>query len=150
MLLLLVAELQRLGRTVRCSEARVFGLSIEQLTFRLSDARAAVKAWFKSLGADLAPYSYGSNSCVTCCVSALRAGGRCPPRRPRWSCETRAYDEGDRGLMLDGEEHWNAPLAEILLSRKIGTLHVKLVGGPELGHCTAGHGRVQQPTDLHA
>ncbi|MFI9549770.1 hypothetical protein ACIHAR_38700 [Streptomyces sp. NPDC052016] len=30
--------------------------------------------------------------------------------------------------MLDGEEHWNAVLAEILLSRKIGTVHVKLVG----------------------
>ncbi|MFE4172580.1 hypothetical protein ACFRR7_11030 [Streptomyces sp. NPDC056909] len=30
--------------------------------------------------------------------------------------------------MLDGEEHWNAVLAEILLSRKIGALHVKLVG----------------------
>ncbi|MET9118919.1 hypothetical protein ABZX38_32630 [Streptomyces longwoodensis] len=30
--------------------------------------------------------------------------------------------------MLDGEEHWNAVLAEILLSRKIGALRVKLVG----------------------
>ncbi|MET9114044.1 hypothetical protein ABZX38_07550 [Streptomyces longwoodensis] len=30
--------------------------------------------------------------------------------------------------MLDGEEHWNAVLADILLSRKIGALHVKLVG----------------------
>ncbi|MGX1547412.1 hypothetical protein [Streptomyces adustus] len=30
--------------------------------------------------------------------------------------------------MLDGEEHWNAVLAEILVSRKIGATHVKLVG----------------------
>ncbi|MCL7377224.1 hypothetical protein [Streptomyces sp. 35G-GA-8] len=30
--------------------------------------------------------------------------------------------------MLDGEEHWNRVLADILLSRKIGTIHVKLVG----------------------
>ncbi|MFJ6723582.1 hypothetical protein ACIQPQ_01565 [Streptomyces sp. NPDC091281] len=30
--------------------------------------------------------------------------------------------------MLDGEEHWNAVLAEILLSRKIGAAHVRLVG----------------------
>ncbi|MEU5256309.1 hypothetical protein [Streptomyces longwoodensis] len=30
--------------------------------------------------------------------------------------------------MLDGEEHWNAVLAEILLSRRIGALHAKLVG----------------------
>ncbi|MEU3275789.1 hypothetical protein [Streptomyces antibioticus] len=30
--------------------------------------------------------------------------------------------------MLDGEEHANAVLAEILLSRKIGAAHVKLVG----------------------
>ncbi|KUO13923.1 hypothetical protein [Streptomyces sp. DSM 15324] len=30
--------------------------------------------------------------------------------------------------MLDGEEHWNATLAEILLSRKIGAAHVKLLG----------------------
>ncbi|MFJ4786310.1 hypothetical protein [Streptomyces sp. NPDC088794] len=30
--------------------------------------------------------------------------------------------------MLDREEHWNAVLAEILLSRKVGTAHVKLVG----------------------
>ncbi|MFE3830687.1 hypothetical protein [Streptomyces sp. NPDC059092] len=30
--------------------------------------------------------------------------------------------------MLDGEEHWNAVLAEILLSRKIGVIHAKLVG----------------------
>ncbi|MFF8189705.1 hypothetical protein ACF05L_02205 [Streptomyces bobili] len=30
--------------------------------------------------------------------------------------------------MLDGEEHWNAMPAEILLSRKVGALHVKLVG----------------------
>ncbi|MEV6613784.1 hypothetical protein AB0N31_07865 [Streptomyces sp. NPDC051051] len=30
--------------------------------------------------------------------------------------------------MLDGEEHWNAVPAEILLSRKVGALHVKLVG----------------------
>ncbi|MER5356152.1 hypothetical protein ABT093_38270 [Kitasatospora sp. NPDC002551] len=30
--------------------------------------------------------------------------------------------------MLDGEEHGNAVLAEILLSRKIGVAHVKLVG----------------------
>ena len=37
--------------------------------FRLPDARAAMKARFKSLGADLGPYSYGSNSCVRCCVS---------------------------------------------------------------------------------
>ncbi|MFE9613283.1 hypothetical protein [Streptomyces sp. NPDC006012] len=30
--------------------------------------------------------------------------------------------------MLDGEEHWNAVLADILLSRKIGVAHVRLVG----------------------
>ncbi|MGW1785606.1 hypothetical protein ACWCQQ_41970 [Streptomyces sp. NPDC002143] len=30
--------------------------------------------------------------------------------------------------MLDGEEHWNKVLADILLSRKIGAAHVKLVG----------------------
>ncbi|MEY7975990.1 hypothetical protein ACF052_10855 [Streptomyces pilosus] len=30
--------------------------------------------------------------------------------------------------MLDGEEHANAVLAEILLSRKIGATHVRLVG----------------------
>lgn len=30
--------------------------------------------------------------------------------------------------MLDGEEHWNSVLAEILLSRRIGALHLKLVG----------------------
>lgn len=33
--------------------------------------------------------------------------------------------------MLDGgEEHWNAVPAEILLSRRIGALHMKLVGDP--------------------
>ncbi|MET8785508.1 MULTISPECIES: hypothetical protein [unclassified Streptomyces] len=30
--------------------------------------------------------------------------------------------------MLDGEDHWNAVLAEILVSPKIGATHVKLVG----------------------
>ncbi|GAA0908307.1 hypothetical protein [Streptomyces thermoalcalitolerans] len=47
--------------------------------FRLPDACTAMKARFKSLGAGLGPYSYGNNSCVTCCVSTLRAGGRYPP-----------------------------------------------------------------------
>ncbi|MFJ1578769.1 hypothetical protein [Streptomyces sp. NPDC088182] len=30
--------------------------------------------------------------------------------------------------MRDGEEHWNAVLADILVSRKVGVVHVKLVG----------------------
>ncbi|MCX4700544.1 hypothetical protein OG252_31695 [Streptomyces sp. NBC_01352] len=30
--------------------------------------------------------------------------------------------------MLDQEDHWNGVLAEILLSRKIGAAHVRLVG----------------------
>ncbi|MFJ3493174.1 RHS repeat-associated core domain-containing protein [Streptomyces sp. NPDC086091] len=51
------------------------GPNTKQLTFRLPNARAAVKAQIKSLDADLGPYSYGSNSCVTYCVGILRAGG---------------------------------------------------------------------------
>ncbi|MEV7602360.1 hypothetical protein AB0O91_33815 [Kitasatospora sp. NPDC089797] len=30
--------------------------------------------------------------------------------------------------MLDGEEHWNAVLAAILVSPRVGTAHIKLVG----------------------
>ncbi|MGX1547411.1 RHS repeat-associated core domain-containing protein [Streptomyces adustus] len=51
------------------------GPNTKQLTFRLPNARGAVKAQLKSLGADLGPYSYGSNSCVTYCVGILREGG---------------------------------------------------------------------------
>ncbi|MGW0580823.1 polymorphic toxin-type HINT domain-containing protein [Streptomyces sp. NPDC002920] len=51
------------------------GPNSKQLTFRLPDARAAVKAQFKSINADLGPYSAGSNSCVTYCVGILREGG---------------------------------------------------------------------------
>ncbi len=55
------------------------GPGIEQLTFRLPDACAVMKAQLKSLGADLGPCSYGINSCITCCVCPLRAGDRHPP-----------------------------------------------------------------------
>lgn len=51
------------------------GPNTKQLTFRLPDARAAMKAQLKSLNADLGPYSVGSNSCVTYCVGILREGG---------------------------------------------------------------------------
>ncbi|WP_438272091.1 RHS repeat-associated core domain-containing protein [Streptomyces antibioticus] len=51
------------------------GPNTKQLTFRLPNARGAIKAQLKSLNADLGPYSYGSNSCVTYCVGILREGG---------------------------------------------------------------------------
>ncbi|MGW1785605.1 polymorphic toxin-type HINT domain-containing protein [Streptomyces sp. NPDC002143] len=51
------------------------GPNTRQLTFRLPNARAAMKEQLKSLNAELGPYSYGSNSCVTYCVGILRAGG---------------------------------------------------------------------------
>ncbi|MFE4830474.1 RHS repeat-associated core domain-containing protein [Streptomyces sp. NPDC056672] len=51
------------------------GPNTKQLTFRLPNARGAIKAQLKSLNADLGPYKYGTNSCVTYCVGILRAGG---------------------------------------------------------------------------
>lgn len=95
------------------------GPNTKQLTFRLPNARGAIKAQLKSLNADLGPYSYGSNSCVTYCVGILREGGVDIPAG-RAGAARLARMAREMGLMLDGEEHANAVLAEILLSRKIG------------------------------
>ncbi len=51
------------------------GKNVVERTFHLPDARAARRAQLEAIGKDLGAYDGLRNSCVTYCVSILRAGG---------------------------------------------------------------------------
>ncbi|MHC5902501.1 polymorphic toxin-type HINT domain-containing protein [Streptomyces sp. S6] len=57
------------------ARAEPLGPNVIERTFELSDVRAAMRAQQDSIGADLGRYDGIHNSCVTYCISILRAGG---------------------------------------------------------------------------
>lgn len=57
------------------ARAEPLGPNVIERTFDVPDVGAAMRAQQRSIGADLGGYDGIHNSCVTYCVSILRAGG---------------------------------------------------------------------------
>ncbi|MFJ9713972.1 hypothetical protein [Streptomyces sp. NPDC101234] len=91
----------------------------------VTEGAESVTASKDSIDADLGPYDGIYNNCVTYFVDILRAGGVDIPAGANGMVRTKRMLER---IPVPEEENPNKILAEIIVSKKVGGLHLRRVG----------------------